>query len=64
VPGFGRKDDMPPARFYEEPIPSGPTEGRLITKEQMNRLLDDYYALRGWDSEGHPTPQKLAELGL
>ena len=63
-PGFGRKDDMPPARFYEEPIPTGPTSGRLITREQMNRLLDEYYALRGWDSEGHPTPQKLEELNL
>jgi len=63
-PGFGRKDDMPPARFYQEPVPDGPTQGRLITLEQIDRLLDDYYALRGWDREGHPTPQKLAELGL
>ena len=64
VQGFGRADDMPPARFYEERIPSGPTEGRLITREQMDHLLDDYYALRGWDSDGHPTPEKLAQLGL
>lgn len=63
-PNFGRKDDWPPARFYEEPIPDGPTAGRLITKEQLNQLLDDYYALRGWDAEGHPTPQKLQQLGL
>jgi aldehyde:ferredoxin oxidoreductase len=63
-PGFGRKDDMPPARFYEEPVPDGPTAGRLITLEQMNRLLDDYYALRGWDADGHPTAERLAQLGL
>jgi aldehyde:ferredoxin oxidoreductase len=62
--GFGRKDDMPPARFYEEPVPDGPTAGRLINRQQLNQLLDEYYALRGWDAEGHPTPQKLAELGL
>ncbi|MCL4370517.1 MAG: 4Fe-4S binding protein [Chloroflexi bacterium] len=63
-PGFGRKDDLPPARFYQEPVPDGPTQGRLVTREQIDRLLDEYYSLRGWDAEGHPTPQKLAELGL
>ncbi|MHB0871593.1 MAG: aldehyde ferredoxin oxidoreductase C-terminal domain-containing protein [Chloroflexota bacterium] len=63
-PGFGRKDDLPPARFCEEPVPDGPTQGRLITRTQIDRLLDEYYALRGWDADGHPIQQKLAELGL
>lgn len=48
----------------EEPVLGGPTRGSFISREQVERLLDDYYALRGWDAEGHPTPQKLAELGL
>jgi aldehyde:ferredoxin oxidoreductase len=64
LPGFGRKDDYPPARFMEEPIPDGPTAGRLVARDQFDWLLDDYYALRGWDANGHPTPHKLAELGL
>lgn len=64
IPGFGRKDDMAPVRFQEEPVPDGPTAGMLIGREQMERLLDDYYSLRGWDREGHPTPEKLAQLGL
>jgi aldehyde:ferredoxin oxidoreductase len=64
IPGFGRKDDLPPARLYEEPVPDGPTAGRIITREQMDQLLDEYYDLRGWDREGHPTPDKLAQLGL
>ncbi|HEX9014917.1 MAG TPA: aldehyde ferredoxin oxidoreductase C-terminal domain-containing protein [Chloroflexota bacterium] len=64
VPGFGRKDDLPPARFYEEKVRGGPTDGDLITREQVDLLLDDYYSLRGWDSNGHPTAAKLAELGL
>jgi len=64
VPGFGRKDDWPPSRFYRRPMPDGPTAGRMINRKQLEKLLDDYYALRGWDSKGHPTPEKLAELGL
>jgi aldehyde:ferredoxin oxidoreductase len=63
-PGFGRKDDYPPRRFMEEPVPDGPTAGRLLTRDQIDWLLDDYYTLRGWDANGHPTQQKLAELGL
>jgi len=27
-------------------------------------MLDDYYALRGWDREGYPTDAKKQELGL
>jgi aldehyde:ferredoxin oxidoreductase len=27
-------------------------------------MLDEYYALRGWDSDGVPTAGRLAALGL
>ncbi|HHV79458.1 MAG TPA: aldehyde ferredoxin oxidoreductase family protein [Firmicutes bacterium] len=64
IPGFGRKDDMPPVRFVEEPIPDGPTAGGHLTMEDAQKLLDDYYRLRGWDSNGHPTREKLQQLGL
>jgi aldehyde:ferredoxin oxidoreductase len=30
----------------------------------MDRMLPEYYALRGWDEKGIPKPEKLAELGL
>jgi len=36
----------------------------LVSLEDLSRLLDDYYAERGWDSEGRPTEEKLKELGL
>jgi len=64
IPGFGRSWDYPPARFYEEPVPTGPAKGKLISRETLDRLLDDYYALRGWDKNGIPTPDKLRQLGL
>jgi aldehyde:ferredoxin oxidoreductase len=27
-------------------------------------MLDDYYSLRGWTKDGHPTKEKLEELDL
>jgi aldehyde:ferredoxin oxidoreductase len=30
----------------------------------LQKLLDDYYQVRGWDSEGRPTREKLTQLGL
>ena len=63
-PGFGRKDDQPPARFLEEEIPDGPSAGKKFTQEKIDELLDEYYRLRGWDQNGIPTKEKLLELGL
>jgi len=64
VEGFGRGWDMPPARVWKEPVASGPTKGKLIVREDVDRLLDMYYQQRGWDSNGIPTEGKLEELGL
>jgi aldehyde:ferredoxin oxidoreductase len=62
--GFTRADDTLPKRFTEEPLPEGPFAGAKITLEDLDQLLDDYYAFRGWDKEGRPTAEKLKELGL
>jgi aldehyde:ferredoxin oxidoreductase len=62
--GIGRKDDTLPKRFLEEPAgpPDSPSAGSVVELEPM---LDDYYAARGWDVEtGLPTADKLRELGL
>lgn len=62
--GFTREDDGIPRRFMEEPLPSGPAKGHRITSDDLNKLLVDYYRLRGWNSNGIPTTEKLAELEL
>ncbi len=64
IKGFGRKYDYPPARFYEEPTPSGPNRGYFIKKEEIDKLLDAYYKKRGWDQNGIPTQETLDSLGL
>jgi len=63
--GFTRADDTLPARLMEEEIPGGPSKGQLITKEDLDKMLDEYYEARGWDKEkGIPTKEKMLELGL
>jgi aldehyde:ferredoxin oxidoreductase len=57
--GFTRHDDALPARFLKERIPTGNSKGSIADLE-----LDEYYMLRGWDSEGKPKPQRLKTLGL
>lgn len=62
--GFTRSDDTLPKRFMEEPLPSGPHRGHMITREVLDQLLDDYYAVRGWNKEGAPTAAKLEQLNI
>ncbi len=59
--GLSRKDDTLPERFLREPLPDGHAKGSTVDLESM---LDDYYALMGWDLDGIPTREKLLELGL
>ncbi len=64
IPGFGRSWDQAPPRMLEEPIPSGPSKGKLLGREKAEELLDRYYSLRGWDSEGRPSRDCLNALNL
>ena len=50
--GFTRKDDTLPVRMLTEPLPEGMPEGKKI--DCLDRMLDDYYRLRGWDENGIP----------
>ncbi len=49
--GITKKDDWLPKRFFEEPI--GPDQ-KVITREQLETMLKEYYKFRGWDEEGNP----------
>ncbi len=70
--GFSRKDDVFPERWF------GPLEttdrgtlvlcdyfGTPLSREDCERLLDDYYDERGWDiKRGIPTEETLVGHGL
>ena len=62
--GFTRKDDTFPKRILTEPINAGASKGQLISQIDLDEMLDEYYAERGWDKNGKPTPAKLKELGI
>ena len=53
--GVTAKDDTLPPRFMQEPI--GENKQHLITREELQTMVSDYYRLRGWDQEGRPKPQ-------
>ncbi|MGQ9556571.1 MAG: aldehyde ferredoxin oxidoreductase family protein [Desulfurispora sp.] len=59
--GFGRKDDTLPPRMLKESPRVGPCQNQTINLETM---LDEYYAVMGWDREGKPTPETLTRLEL
>jgi aldehyde:ferredoxin oxidoreductase len=63
--GLSRKDDTLPWKVMNEPIPDdGPVKGALVTQDELDLMLDDYYQARGWTLEGVPTTDKLKELGM
>jgi aldehyde:ferredoxin oxidoreductase len=59
--GLTKEDDTLPPRLLNEPLTEGAPAGRVWEREP---LLDEYYEVRGWDNDGVPRPEKLAELGL
>jgi aldehyde:ferredoxin oxidoreductase len=59
--GFTAKDDALPERMTKVPIKSGPAKGML---SKVPEMLPEYYQLRGWDSKGVPTPERLKQLQL
>ena len=62
--GFGRKDDTLPYRTLFEPLPDGPGKGQCIGEANLNRMINEYYACRGWDSNGVPTAATLKKYDL
>lgn len=62
--GLTRKDDRLSDRMFEEPIKGGDWDGEVLDRAKFEAMLDEYYALRGWDDNGIPTPETLERMGL
>ena len=62
--GIRRRDDRLPPKF-NRPLTSGRHKGLDFPQEQVDVMVDDYYARRGWDREtGLVERQTLVELGI
>ena len=59
--GFTHKDDNLPPRLTTEPARTGPAKGLV---NGLDKMLPEYYRVRGWTPEGVPTPETLSRLGL
>ena len=59
--GFTRQDDMLPSRFLEEELEEGSSRNRVV---HLDKMLDEYYAVRGWDENGIPMEVTKKKLGI
>ncbi|MHA2364520.1 MAG: aldehyde ferredoxin oxidoreductase C-terminal domain-containing protein, partial [Candidatus Hodarchaeales archaeon] len=64
--GFTRKDDKLPERFFKEPTPLGfpIVKGKKIDRSKFETMIDEYYAMHGWDNNGVPTEKTIQKLGI
>jgi aldehyde:ferredoxin oxidoreductase len=61
---WSRDLDVPPMRWFKEPLTEGPLKGTMLDLEKYNQMLDAYYEKRGWDERGIPKRSTLERLGL
>lgn len=63
--GFRRRDDVLPARFFEEPLTIGSKKGAVLNYEDFEKVMDNYYSERDWELRTtKPSREKLYSLGL
>ena len=63
--GFTRREDRPPRRLFEEPVRTGPAAGIAIDEKGWEGMVDEYYAIKGWDrATGWQTEAGLLALDM
>jgi aldehyde:ferredoxin oxidoreductase len=56
--------DVPPMRWFDEPLTEGALKGAKLSKSKYDRMLQTYYRKRGWNERGVPRKSTLKNLGL
>jgi aldehyde:ferredoxin oxidoreductase len=59
--GFTAADDNLPPRLLKEAAKTGPAKGLV---NGLPKMLPEYYQARGWTTDGRPSNETLARLGL
>ena len=60
--GTGVSDDRLPDMFFDKDYNAGIQPSKPA--EWMEPMKQQFYNIMGWDDTGHPTAEKLAELGI
>jgi aldehyde:ferredoxin oxidoreductase len=61
---WAKEMDVPPARWFKEPLTKGPLKGYKLDKDKFDGMLNKYYRKRGWDERGIPKKSTLKKFGL
>jgi aldehyde:ferredoxin oxidoreductase len=61
--GMTIADDMMPDRFFQ-PTREGVLANLEDRRPEYEKARSYYYTLMGWDKNGVPLPEKIAELGI
>ncbi len=59
--GFTAADDTLPPRLLQEGAKSGPAQGKV---NRLDKMLPEYYQLRGWTEDGQLSEETRQRLGL
>ncbi len=59
--GLTHKDDDLPPRLKTEPANTGPAKGMV---NELDKMMPEYYQVRGWTQEGVPSADTVSRLGL
>jgi aldehyde:ferredoxin oxidoreductase len=60
--GISRKDDYPPDRVFDLPMTEGPHAGKILKREDYEKILDIYYEKRGWTKDGQVPEERLQKF--
>lgn len=61
---WSRELDVPPMRWFKEPLTEGNLKGSVLDLQKYNAMLSTYYEKRGWDERGVPTKATMDQLEL
>jgi aldehyde:ferredoxin oxidoreductase len=62
--GIRRKNDTLPKRMFETAVPRGQFKGEKLDKKKFDKMVDEYYALWGWDKDGIPKEETFNKFDL
>jgi aldehyde:ferredoxin oxidoreductase len=50
--------------LFKSAVPGGIYKDEKLDKKKFDQMVDEYYELRGWDTEGVPTQKAFKDLNL